>query len=87
MNPEIMIIASGEAPDEKRTRSAIGSIPEFKVKPVGGQTRGVAAGAAKVVRFIGEFVGKSGKAADLLIAQATKELAGASVFGINPDYS
>ncbi len=79
MNPEIMIIASGESLDEKRARSVIGSIPEFKVQSISGQTRGIAKGAAKVIKFIGEFIGGSGKVADLLIEQATKELAGASI--------
>jgi hypothetical protein len=78
MNPQITIIASGEKVDQKKAEAVLAAIPELNGQIVS-PSRGFAEGAAKAIKWVGEFVGGSSKIADLLIEQATKELAGASI--------
>lgn len=78
MNPQITLIVSGKNFDADRFESAFAAVPEIKLQPCA-QERGVVSGAAKAVKWVAEFIGSSGKVADLLIDQATKELAGATI--------
>jgi hypothetical protein len=78
MNPQITIIATGDNLDRQRIESVLGAIPELTLQ-LEGPERGYLTGAVKAVKWVAEYLGKSGKVADLLIQQATKELAGASI--------
>ncbi len=78
MTPKIMIIASGTELDDGKIESTLSAIPGLEVKKTG-QARGIALGATKVIKLIGEIVGNSTKIVDSLIEQATRELAGATI--------
>jgi len=78
MNPKVMIIASGEKVDEKKVESTLRTIQGLKLQ-TGVPERGIATGATKAVKWVAEFLGGSSKVAELLIGQATKEFAGASI--------
>lgn len=78
MNPQIMIIASGEALDLKKAQAEISSIPGLAVETIG-PDRGFKEGAIKVLKCIAGFMGDSSKLTDLLIDKASGVLAGSSL--------
>ncbi len=73
MNPSIILVSEGV--DEPIIRSALGVIPNIKLKKIG-QGRGLVDDA---VKFVVEFIGESTTLADYLLEQVTKQAAGASV--------
>jgi hypothetical protein len=78
MNPRITIIAQGEEVDKPKIQSALGCIEDLNLTLVG-QDRSLPQGAAKVITWIGEFIGTSAEIADALVEQVTKQLAGAAI--------
>jgi hypothetical protein len=78
MNPKLIIIASGPELDEDKIESTLSTIPGLEIKRTG-KARGIAQGATKAIKLIGEIVGSSTKVIDSLIEQATRELAGATI--------
>lgn len=78
MNPKITVIVKGEQIDERQAESALSSISGLQLKKMEEQ-RGVGMGIAKAVKWVGEIIGDTGKIADGLIEQASKQFAGASL--------